>query len=585
MRLDSQMRLATVRSFYSDDTPFLPVLNNNKVVGILPLKKLLEVFDTDKALCVADIASDKFRIVSSDVPFAEIVANRTTKHVIVSTGEKVSGVIYLDDAIVHLYKAFLDIQNNLQEIIDTVDDGIGVADDEGRIVLLSDGYVRLTGLSREEAGLGKHVTEVVKEGIISGSISREVMKYGTKRTIIQKIKTGCEVLATGIPTFDKNGNIKRVIVSFRDLSYLNRVRSQLGLAKSNDKLMEKMSVKTPAMEKVIELVSRVAPVDITVLISGESGVGKEVVAREIVHHSNRNKKPFVHINCGAIPENLLESELFGYEGGAFSGAIKGGKVGLFEIANHGTIFLDEVSEMPLPLQVKLLSFLQDHTIRRVGGTTSIVLNVRVIAATNKNLESLVEQGLFRHDLYYRLNVVPIVIPALRQRKDDITPLTDAFLRKFNKKYSLNKKIGLQAIQVLENYEWPGNVRQLENIIERLVVMTEGDNILPQSIREYLRINESSKHATSIDDIVIPHIMPLKKALSIVEKDLVKRALDTCGTTRAAATALGVAHTSIIRKVAKHKLNQELPQYRSKGVNANPHLIEYPEEQGFVHDNK
>jgi transcriptional regulator with PAS, ATPase and Fis domain len=318
----------------------------------------------------------------------------------------------------------------------------------------------------------------------------------------------------------------------------------------------------------------VAPVDITILISGESGVGKEVVAREIVHHSNRSKKPFVHINCGAIPENLLESELFGYEGGAFSGAIKGGKVGLFEIANHGTIFLDEVSEMPLALQVKLLSFLQDHTIRRVGSTNFIDLNVRVIAATNRNLESLVEQGLFRHDLYYRLNVVPIVIPALRQRKDDIAPLTHAFLKKFNKKYSLNKKIDLRAMRVLENYEWPGNVRQLENIIERLVVMTEGSNILPQSIKEYLRGDKPSDHATFINDIVIPHIMPLKKAVSIVEKELVKRALDSCKTARAAATILGVTHTSIIRKVAKHKLSHDLPQYRSRGVHINPHLIEH-----------
>jgi PAS domain S-box-containing protein len=581
--LDSQMRLDTVCGFYSDDTSFLPVLNNDKIIGVLPLKRILEITDEDKkSMRVIDVASKDFRVVSPDVSFSGIITDNPIKHIIVTTNGQVSGVIYIDDTLIRLYEAFLDIQNNLQEIIDTVDDGIGVADAEGRIVLLNKSYERLTGLSKEEAGLGKLLVQVVKEKIISQSISQDVMKYKTKRTIVQKIKTGREVLATGMPIFDKEGNVKRVIVNFRDLFYLNRLHSQFGITKSNDELRGKMSVKTPAMEKVIELVARVAPVDITVLILGESGVGKEVVAREIVNHSSRSKRPFVHINCGAIPENLLESELFGYEGGAFSGAVKEGKAGLFEIANNGTIFLDEVSEMPLPLQVKLLCFLQDHTIRRVGSTKPINLNVRIIAATNKNLESLVDQGLFRHDLYYRLNVVPIIIPALRQRRDDIAPLTQAFLEKFNKKYSLNKKIGLHAIQVLENYEWPGNVRQLENIIERLVIMTEGSNILPQSIKEYLCIDEPSTHTISINDIVIPNLMPLKKAVSIVEKELVKRALDTCGTTRAAATALGVAHTSIIRKVAKHKLSQDLPQYRSKSISYIPplHLIGYPEEQDF-----
>ena len=587
--LDFQMQLSNACGFYSNDTPFLPVLSGDEVIGVLPFKRIMEAFAQNgnkEFLRVADVASADFRIVSPSALLSEIVTDNPTKHIVVSADDgKISGIIHINDTLIRLYDTFHDINDSLQEIIDAVDDGIGVTDAEGRITMLSKGYERLTELTKEEAGIGRLLVELEKEKVISKSIALEVIKHKATRTIIQRIKTGCEILATGKPAFDKSGNLKSVIVSFRDLSYLNSLHSQLSLNKTSELLGEKMSVKTPAMEKVIELVARVAPVDITVLILGESGVGKEVVAREIARLSNRSQRPFIHINCGAIPENLLESELFGYEGGAFSGAVKEGKAGLFEVANHGTIFLDEVSEMPLPLQVKLLSFLQDHVIRRVGGTKSINLNVRIIAATNKNLETLVEQGRFRHDLYYRLHVVPISIPALRHRRDDIVPLTQAFMEKFNRKYSLNKRIGLRAMQVLENYEWPGNVRQLENIIERLLIMTEGSNISPQSIKEYLRISEPSDNTISINDVIIPHLMPLKKAVSIVEKELVKRALDTCGSTRAAATVLGVAHTSIIRKVAKHKLNQDLPQYRSKKVEyIQPlNLVEYPEGQGFDHN--
>jgi len=259
---------------------------------------------------------------------------------------------------------------------------------------------------------------------------------------------------------------------------------------------------------------------------------------------------------------LLESELFGYEGGAFTGANQDGKPGLFEVANNGTIFLDEIGEMPLNLQVKLLMVLQNREICRVGSTKPIKLDVRIIAATNQNIEALINQGRFREDLFYRLNVVPIEIPPLRERVEDILPLSLEFLTKFNEKYSHNKRFDLRALQILETYSWPGNIRQLENLIERMVITTQEDVIKPQDAANYLKF-PSGRPESGGGGIIIQDIIPLKRALSMVEKELVKRALKLHGTTRNAAKVLEVGHSSIIRKVEKYKLHRELVDYHSR----------------------
>ncbi len=295
---------------------------------------------------------------------------------------------------------------------------------------------------------------------------------------------------------------------------------------------------------MIGLASKVAEVDSTVLITGESGVGKEVLASYIHANSKRSDKPFIKINCGAIPVTLLESEFFGYEKGAFTGASKEGKTGIFELAHNGTLFLDEIGEIPLPLQVKLLRVLQENEFLRVGGTKLIKVNVRIIGATNKDLEQEIKKGNFREDLFYRLNVVPIHIPSLRKRKEDILPLTLFFLKQFNEKYHKNKSISHEVIESFQNYNWAGNIRELQNIIERLVVLADSDHIDIADLPSIFR-----RHNVS-EAITIHKIMPLKQAISFVEKQLITMAKEKYSTTSKIAEVLGVDQSTISRKINK-----------------------------------
>jgi transcriptional regulator with PAS, ATPase and Fis domain len=295
------------------------------------------------------------------------------------------------------------------------------------------------------------------------------------------------------------------------------------------------------MKKVMEMSVHVGKFDCTVLIQGESGVGKEIIAQTIVQSSERKEGPFIKINCGAIPETLLESELFGYEKGAFTGADPKGKTGMFEMANKGTILLDEVGEIPISLQVKLLRVLQEKEIIRVGGTKPIKLNIRIIAATNQNLEEMVREGTFREDLYYRINVVSIIIPPLRKRPDDIPALTKHFLHKFNKKYNLNKSISPQLQDLLLTYPWPGNVRELQNLIENLVILTQDDVITPEHLPAKFLEHRNNVTPNLVE---INKILPLKEAVNILETNLIKEAMQRFGTTRRAASILKVDQSTL-----------------------------------------
>ena len=303
-------------------------------------------------------------------------------------------------------------------------------------------------------------------------------------------------MATGRPIFDENGQIKRVVVNTRDISEIYELQEELLKAKKMEKLYfdqmtaerktedgggETIVVTDPRMRDIYALLGKVCSFDTTVLICGESGVGKEVVARYL-HEKNtlRKDKPFITVNCGAIPENLLESELFGYEEGAFTGAAKGGKVGLFEAASGGTLFLDEIGEMSLNLQVKLLRALESRTVVRVGGTRTIPVDVRIVAATNRDLVKMVDDQQFREDLFYRLNVISVDLPPLKERKGEIAPMTLKFLRKFNKEYGQDKKITYEVIKEFESYSWPGNIRQLKNTVENMVIV---------SSNEYLQLDD------------------------------------------------------------------------------------------------
>ena len=301
------------------------------------------------------------------------------------------------------------------------------------------------------------------------------------------------------------------------------------------------------MKDLLDTVVRLAQVDSTVLISGESGTGKELIAETIHNNSARKNQPFIKINCGAISHNLLETELFGYADGAFTGAKKGGKAGYFELANGGTLLLDEISELPYNLQVNLLRVLQSQELIRVGGETTIPIDVRIIAASNLNLQELVEKNQFRKDLFYRLNVVPVDVPPLRERKEEIPVLAAHFVQVFNKKYKMEKELSPQVIDVLMDYDWPGNVRELENVIERLVVTIPG-NILS---REDLPAHFSKMALEQHPQITVTGVMPLREAVEVMEKQILEQAYSRYKVTREVAKQLEVDPSTVLRKAARY----------------------------------
>lgn len=315
-----------------------------------------------------------------------------------------------------------------------------------------------------------------------------------------------------------------------------------------------LSSSDESMQKLYDFAKQIAAADSGVLITGETGTGKSVLAKYIHENSPRSKKKFVELNCAAIPESLIESELFGYETGAFTGAQKGGKPGLFEAADGGTLFLDEIGDMPLQLQPKLLHALQNKTITRVGGTRQIPVNVRIITATNKNLENLVKEGLFRNDLYYRINIVPISIPPLRERKSDITPLINSFVDRFNKHYNQSAAIDDGAMKLLNLYKWPGNIRELENMIERLLVTNKSGIITEWDLPNNIRIMTDSDDDSGIH---VSKLMPLKDALETVEGELVRMAFKDGASTYDVARKLKISQSGASRKYLKYVKNAPL----------------------------
>jgi len=361
------------------------------------------------------------------------------------------------------------------------------------------------------------------------------------------------LLATATPVFSPRGDLFRIVVTVSDVTELNRLRCQLeesralareyraelavltGRYESQD-----LVVRSKAMLATLELAARVARFDSTVLLLGESGVGKDSLAKWIHQTSPRRDKPFVQVNCGAIPENLLESELFGYAPGAFTGASKNGKTGLFEAAGEGTLLLDEVGELPPPLQVKLLRVLQNRQVMPLGSTAPRPVDVRVIAATNRNLQRLVEGGRFRQDLYFRLNVVPIVIPPLRRRREDIVPLVHHFRRRFQERYHLTKEISPAVMDWFLNHTWPGNVRELENLLERLMVTTAGDVIELKDLPDPAVVSAEGP-------LLVSGLVPWKKALREMERQLLTLAVEQGGSITRAARLLEIDVSTASRK--------------------------------------
>jgi TyrR family helix-turn-helix protein len=329
-------------------------------------------------------------------------------------------------------------------------------------------------------------------------------------------------------------------------------RSQLKQLTTQDGHWSKANIRSAIMYKVMEKAVRLSQVDTTILLQGDAGVGKGYFANLIHNSSLRKDKPFIRVDAGAIPEQLIESELFGYEGGAFTGALIKGKPGYFEIAEEGTLFLDEIAEIPLQIQVKLLRFLENSQIVRVGDTTTKTINTRVVAATNKRLENMVEEGKFRKDLFFRLNVIPLTIPPLRERVEDIPPLIYYFLKKFNQKYSTQKAIFPQALECLCSYSFPGNIRELSNLIEQLVVLLPSNKIDIEDIPSHIRTGY-----TNSKNNLLAHGWNLQETVADIEKDLIARAIDNFGSQRKAAKPLGIDHSTLSRKIKKYGIKKDL----------------------------
>ncbi len=443
--------------------------------------------------------------------------------------------------------------DELIPILDSISDAIFIDDAQGFTIWINKASEELYKISRKEI-IGKHVSFLENTGIFTPSVARIVMEKKKEVSIIHENKDGKRLLTTGIPIMDKGNNMSKIITTTHDITELINLQNQL---ESFQNTLSGLNVQegfndivanSPSMYNVIQLTKRLSDVDSTVLITGESGVGKGVIARLLHENGSRREYPFIKVNCGAIPENLIESELFGYVSGAFTGSRKDGKKGLFETADKGTIFLDEISELPLNLQVKLLQVIQEREITRVGAVESIPIDVRIISATNNDLMAMVHDGKFREDLYYRLNVVPISIPPLRERPEDIIPMIRIFLNQNNIKMKEHKEIDSKAIAILMKYPWPGNVRELQNIIERLVITTKGTVILPENLPSFIYENTSG-----VESSVISAGKNLKDALYLAERDILLKAQEQYKTTRAMAKALGVSQPTIVRKLQKHSI--------------------------------
>ncbi|MUP58866.1 sigma-54-dependent Fis family transcriptional regulator [uncultured Megasphaera sp.] len=461
-----------------------------------------------------------------------------------------------------------DANTHLNAIIEHSFDGIFITDKDAYVLRINTAYESITGLKKEDV-IGKNMKDLVTQKIISESASLLVIHKKKPVTLQQKFKTGKEALVTSSPIFDTQGNLIMVVTNVRDLSEIYNLkeaverknatveRLRLELTHLQETLIkDELIIKDESALQSVLLANRVAPLDTTVLLLGETGVGKEVLAHYIYQHSHRCHDSFIKVNCGAIPENLIESELFGYESGAFTGANRNGKMGLFELANKGTLFLDEVGELPKDMQVKLLRALQEQEIMRIGGTKPIKIDTRIIAATNRNLKEMVQQKLFREDLYYRLSVFPISLPPLRLRQKDIIPLAESFLAKLNQKYSFHKSFSSYSCQVLQEYNWPGNIRELKNIVERAIIISPENKIEPEDLHILRppstkdlsdKLVTSSKHIAT--QAVTPQKLPLNldEVLTSIEYMYLQQAYEQGRTVRDAAKLLHITPSKFVRR--------------------------------------
>lgn len=458
---------------------------------------------------------------------------------------------------------------DFKEVVENLEETVFITDGKGNVLYVNSSYEKNTEIKPVEV-LNRNVADILKEGtIFNGGVTFDVIEKGVK---VSKLSTTFKTIpprvgyVTGIPVFDNEGKIKLVVTSSRPITSFSslqddferfvqevkktRVSSDIRILSNSKENIPSNSMigSSSQMEHIWFIINKVADTDATVLITGESGVGKELVVNELHRLSKRHDKPFVKVNCASIPDSLLESELFGYEKGAFSGANTNGKPGLFELANSGTLLLDEIGDMPMELQAKLLRALQTKEIIRIGGTKPISLDIRIIASTNVKLKKKIEEGKFRSDLFYRLSVIPIHIAPLRDRISDIPELCNYFLEFYMNKYNRIVSLKEEHINLMKIYNWPGNIRELENIIEYLVILCSGEEEVSRDVLTNILNISNSKNELSSENF------GLSETIESCEKSLIEKAVNCTKNLKEAGLLLKVDASTICRKIKKYNID-------------------------------
>lgn len=457
----------------------------------------------------------------------------------------------------------------VQEMFNVIPDGILISDAEGYIVWLNQAVLKRINLTANEV-IGQHCNDLEANDVFKPSLTKMVVEQKTAIKGVQvhfKYKgRDSSFITSGYPIKNDNGETKLILIHSQYLPDIIESTSKIDEAYdllqrySNEikrmQLHEKEALdnnyflsRSSKYNSAIDTADQISSTDSTVLLTGETGVGKNIFAKRIHHLSSQANGPFIQINCGAIPENLIESELFGYKKAAFTGASPSGKAGLIKMADKGTLFLDEIGELPMQMQVKLLHFLQDMEFTPIGSVKPEKVDVRVIAATNKDLYEEMNEGKFRLDLFYRLNVLPIYVPALHERKEDIIGLVQFFLDKFNKKYKKACSLSSEVAEELQNYSWPGNIRELENLTKRFVLTCQTSNITLSDLPQYMK---SSSKTFSFDKLTKSD--SLTNYLDNIERDIIEKALIEFKTTRKTADKLGITQSLLMRRIKKYDIN-------------------------------
>lgn len=456
--------------------------------------------------------------------------------------------------------------NTLFYLLDHCKLGIIITDADGRILWGNQYYSMMAGFDVRDF-IGQDIRIISRKKLVTlyGPVMvDQVLESKSELTTIVTYPSEDFIATTLTPVFSGSGTIEYLVYSVTNCSESIRMQSELHQLNARNLALESqlneiltssllskdIIVSDIKMKQIYKIASRLASVTTSVMILGESGVGKDVYAKFIHSISSRKDRNFIHVNLGAIPKSLFESELFGYEPGAFTGASKTGKIGLIELANGGTLFLDEIGELGLDIQAKLLQVVQERSVRRIGSAKTVPLDIRIIAATNRNLEQMVKEGRFRLDLYYRLNVVTVEIPPLRERRVEIPLLVNVFLDRFNQKYSARKTMDSSAMDVLMNHDWPGNIRELMHLVESLVVIGTNDIITLSELPSSL-ISPAANSVLGIMADMDPLNLNLKNATALLEKRLIREALKQYKTTTAAAEAMGIDISTLSKKRKKY----------------------------------